>query len=342
MQMVIGIFVAIVIFAVLVLVHEAGHFSMAKAVGIRVNEFSIGMGPTVIQKEKKGTRYSIRALPIGGFVAMEGENEESDLADAFNNKPAWARALVIAAGPVMNFLLAVVILGILFTVIGTAVTPVVDRVEPDYPACEAGLRPGDRIVGIDGKAVDADGAAVYEEIQDAAGTGDSVSVTWVRGSDSSEETATIPFVADESGDKKIGIQFRPEHSLRKGMGRGVKQSVIIEWEILKALGNLVTGGGSMDDVSGPVGVVSVISQTVSVGTVNVLFLMALLSLNLGLINILPFPALDGGRLLFIGIRAVTGKMITDEMEAKIHYAGILILFSLMVLITVKDIGNLIF
>lgn len=252
MHLIVGIAAALLIFGILVIVHEGGHFFTAKAVGVKVNEFSVGMGPLLMKKQYGDTVYSVRLLPIGGFVALEGENSESDDDRSFGNKPAWARILVLAAGPLMNFLFAVLVLaGLIFFI-------------------NSGIGPGE---------------SLYYAAKNCAG---------------------------------------------------------LEMMILDSLKGLLTGASSVNDFVGPVGIVSVVEQSAQAGFVNLLTLTVLLSLNLGMINILPFPALDGGRIVFVFIRALTGKMISDRLENCIHLAGIMMLFGLMILITFKDVNKLIF
>ena len=252
MHLAIGIIAAVVIFGVLVAVHEGGHFMTAKAVGVKVNELSIGMGPLLFSKRKGETLYSLRLLPVGGYVALEGEDEESDDERAFSNRPAWAKLLVLAAGPFMNFLFAFIVLTVLLMVMGGPANII--------------------------------------------------------------EAAVL----------------------------GFKNCVNIEIMIFDAFKDLLTGAGSVNDVVGPIGIVDAVDKTAQAGASNLVLLTVVLSLNLGLFNILPFPALDGGRILFVVIRAITGKAITDEMENRIHYAGIIILFGLMILITMKDVNTFIF
>lgn len=340
MHIIIGIAAALVLFAILVVVHEGGHFLAAKAVGVKVNEFSVGMGPLLFKKQKGDTQYSVRAVPIGGYVAMEGETEDSEDERAFNKKPAWARALVIAAGPFMNFLLAVLVLGAIITWYGTSITPYVEEVMPDAPAYEAGLRDGDRILQINGVDTSS-GEDISEAIRAAAETSDTVDVTYRRGRTGEPVTSTVSFREDEDGVKRIGVQFRRGHNVFTGMKYGLVRSVEIEKEMIRVLGEMITGKGSTEDLVGPVGIVNVVDQTAQTGFANLVLLLALLSLNLGLVNILPFPALDGGRLLFILIRVITGKAITDAMENAVHYFGLLLLLALMLLITMKDINTFI-
>lgn len=335
MNVIIGLIAAVVIFAILVIVHEGGHFFVAKAVGVQVNEFSIGMGPVLYQKHKNGTDYSVRAFPIGGYVALEGENEDSDNEHAFNNRPAWAKALVIAAGPFMNFVLAVLVLALLITYIGTSATPEIAKAESGSPAYEAGLTEGSTITAVNGESTP-DGSDVRNAISEAAQDSDSVEITFTD-KDGNTQTKDIEFTTDENGNKIIGVQFVARHNLLTGLKYGFIDSFKMEKEMLVVLGQLITGQGSAGDVVGPVGIVDVVGKTAQTGFLNMVYLLALLSLNLGLVNILPFPALDGGRLLFIVIRGVTGNMISDETENRINYAGIMILFMLMIVITVKDV-----
>ncbi len=339
MHILLGILVAIVMFAIMVAVHEGGHFAAAKAVGVKVNEFSIGMGPLIVEKEKNGTRFSLRALPLGGYCALEGENGESDDKQAFHNQPAWARAVVLVAGPFMNFVLAFLILAVLITYIGTSALPVLSYVEKDSPAWNAGLQVDDTITKVNDQKT-ADGAEVRDALQSAAESSDSVMVTIQRGK-SETTTVNVHFTTDENNNKIIGIRFKARHNPLVGIKNGFVSCFTMEREMLILLGKLFIGQGSADDVVGPVGIVTVVDQTTQAGFLNILYLMALLSLNLGLVNILPFPALDGGRLLFVVIRALTGQMISDETEGMIHYAGLMILFFLMILITFKDIHTFI-
>ena len=338
MHIITGIVSAIVILMILVVVHECGHFFTAKAVGVKVNEFSIGMGPLLFQRSKGDTDYSLRLIPIGGYVAMEGENEESDDEGSFSNKPWWARSLVLIAGPFMNFLLAVFVIAGLITYAGTSIDNKIESLADASPAQAAGIQAGDIVTSVEGKPVTkVNEAAIF--IQKAAENSDSVKLSVKRGE--SEKSYNLKFEENEDHLKFVGIQFEKNHNFFVGFVRSFRQSVEIEKQIITVLKDLFTGKGSAKDISGPVGLVTVVDQVSRTGIFNMLYLMALLSLNLGLVNILPFPALDGGRLLFVIIRIFTGKAISDELESKIHFAGIMILFMLMILITFKDIKSLI-
>lgn len=323
---------AIVIFCLLIFVHELGHFLTAKAVGIRVNEFALGMGPKILSFGKKETRYSLRIFPIGGFVSMEGEDEDSDHERAFNKKPVWARALVIIAGSVMNFLTAIVIIAVIVLIIGVT-TNIVGAVSPDSPADAAGLLADDKIVAIDGKTVDG-----WQDVITYIGgsKGDTIALTVERGD---KRVDIISGFDVSEGRRIIGIQSKPEHAVLPATKMGVLNILYWTKEMFTFLGQLFTGHGSMNDLMGPVGIVSTINDQAKYGIISIANLAALISLNLAIVNMLPFPALDGGKLLFLFIRKITGKAITDEMEGKIHFAGLMLLFGLMIYLVIQDFGK---
>ena len=323
---------AILIFCVLIFVHEFGHFIAAKACGVKVNEFSIGMGPAFFKRQRGETLYSLRILPIGGFCAMEGEDEDSEDERAFNNKPAWQRAIVLAAGAFMNLLTAVILMIIIAFWSGQATT-VIDEVQTDFPAYEAGLQAGDEIVAVNGEKIDD-----WEEILSLIGAGEGAETDITVMRDGREATfSTQPEYNEEAGRAMVGISARVSHNLFTAIGDGVKNTgemTVMMYDIIK---QLITGQVSTQELSGPVGIVYMVNDTARAGVIYVVYLSALLSLNLAVMNMLPFPALDGGRLLFLLIRKITGKKVTDEMEGKIHFIGIVLLMALMVYVTWNDI-----
>ena len=335
MTVILTIIAAIVIFALLIFIHELGHFAVAKAVGIKVNEFALGMGPALFKKQGKETLYSLRAFPIGGYCKMEGEDEESDHERAFHNKPAWARFLVVLAGPMMNFLGAIIILSLMFTFIGSA-TMFVGSLSNDSPAYEAGIREGDKVLTIDGAEAES-WVVLQEEISGT--TNETVTIEVER--DGKEIEIVSGLTESEDGRQIVGMIPEYKRDFITSVKNGYSFSASIVKEMLSFLGNLFTGQGSSADVVGPIGIVSVVSDSVKNGFLNVTYLTALLSLNLGLINLLPFPALDGGRLLFILIRKITGKAITDEMEGRIHFMGMMFLIALMIYVTFNDVQTFI-
>lgn len=323
---------AIIIFCLLIFVHELGHFIVAKACGVKVNEFAIGMGPAIFKKQKGETLYAVRLFPIGGFCAMEGEDEDSEDDRAFNNKPAWQRALVLTAGSFMNLLTAVVLMIVIAFVVGQATTTV-NEVLDDSPAYRAGMMSGDRIVEVDGTAVDE-----WNDVITYIGESSRDTADIVVERDGAQHTLTAALEYDkESGRNKIGITPEMKHSVAGSVGSGMKNTWNMTVMMYKVIKQLFTGDVSVSELSGPVGIVYAVNQSAKAGVIYVVYLASLLSLNLAIMNMLPFPALDGGRLLFLLIRKITGKRITDAIEGKIHFIGIILLMILMVYVTWNDI-----
>lgn len=323
---------AILIFCLLIFVHEFGHFIAAKACGVKVNEFAIGMGPAFFKKQKGETQYSLRIFPIGGFCAMEGEDEDSEDERAFNNKPAWQRACVLAAGPFMNLLPAMLLLVVIATWAGQPTTTI-NKVIDGSPAYEAGLQKGDEILGIDGKKIDE-----WNDLLTVVGQTKNDTVSFELDRDGKKMTIQSRVEYDEQAQRnKVGVSPVFKHSLAEGTVNGVKNTgkmTVMMYDILK---KLVTGEVSVKELSGPVGIVYAVNDSAKAGVIYVIYLSALLSLNLAIMNLLPLPALDGGRLLFLVIRKFTGKRMTDEMEGKVHFVGIMLLLLLMVYVTWNDI-----
>ena len=321
---------AVIMFCLLILIHELGHFITAKACGLKVNEFALGMGPALFKKQKGETLYALRMIPVGGYCAMEGEDEESDDERAFNNKKAWQKALIVVAGAAMNLILCVVFLIIIALYTGT-VTTSIDQVTAGAPAEAAGIQAGDEIVAIDKKPV-TDWNGIIDGITAAEGT---VTVTVNRQGQQLDLESEL--TKAEDGRQVIGIVPQREHNVLTA----VKSGTVNTWNMTKMMGDtlrqLVTGKASAKDLTGPVGIVYAVSDTAKYGFVYLFYLTALISLNLAIVNMLPLPALDGGRLLFIIIRKITGRAITDELEGKIHFVGIMLLFALMIYVTWNDI-----
>ncbi|WP_027398302.1 RIP metalloprotease RseP [Anaerovorax odorimutans] len=329
---------AILIFCLLIFIHEFGHFITAKAVGIKVNEFALGMGPLLLHFTKGETEYSLRALPIGGYCKMEGEDEESDSPRAFNNKPFWAKAIVIVAGSFMNLVLAVVILSIIVFYIGVP-NNIIKEVTPDYPAVAAGLKSGDKIIKIDNNNI-----KNWDDLTSAISEsgGDSITIGIER--DGKTMTLESAVITGEDNRRVIGISPEYERDfsyLGQSVVLGAKSTYDMGLNMIQVIGQLVTREISVNALTGPVGIIHIVGDTAKLGIIYVAQLTAFISLNLAIVNMLPFPALDGGRLLFMVIRLFTGKAISDELEGKIHLIGILLLFTLMIYITFQDVGRFI-
>jgi len=323
---------AIIIFCLLIFVHEFGHFIVAKLCGVKVNEFAIGMGPAIFKKQRGETLYAIRIFPIGGYCAMEGEDEDSEEPNAFNNKPAWQRALVLFAGAFMNLLTAVVLLIIIAFWAGQPTTTI-DQVVENSPAYEAGVQSGDIITEIDGQEIGA-----WQDILTVVGdsTAETADIVVLRDGRRVALTSRLEY-DEEAGRNKVGITPVMHHNVIASIGTGVKNTGTMTVMMYSIIKQLLTREVSAKELSGPVGIVYAVSDSAKAGPIYVVYLAALLSLNLAVMNLLPFPALDGGRLIFLVIRKITGKRVTDEMEGKIHFVGLMLLMALMVYVTWNDI-----
>lgn len=334
-----SILIAILVFGVLIMVHELGHFLVAKGVGIQVDEFAIGMGPLIFGKTVGETKYSLRLLPIGGFNKMAGmEPGEENHPKGFNSKSIGKRIAVIAAGSLMNILLALVLFVILFTLIGVAAdSNIVGEVSFGSPAAEAGILPGDQIIAIDGERIETwtEMVAIIHPNPDKE-----LTLTILR--DGQEVvTRAIPILDKENNVGLIGISQSTERvGFFEAIVLGTKNTIAITLSILVGLVNMITGKVPAE-VAGPIGIVSIIGNVARMGFANIISFTALLSLNLGLINLFPIPALDGSRLVFLGVEGLRGKPVAPEKENLIHLVGFALLIMLMVIITYKDILRLI-
>jgi len=338
-----GIIIAILIFGLIVIFHELGHFLLAKKNGIRVNEFAIGMGPRLCGFKKGETEYVIRLLPFGGACMMAGEDEDVEEEGTFNSKSVWARMSVILAGPAFNFILAFVCA--LFLLWHTGITTgQLYMVEENSPAAAAGLQAGDVVTAVDGEKVH-----MFKELRMhmLLNPADTYEITYER--DGQAYTAQIQTFTDTDGSKRIGIGAQ---AVKPDIGQLFQYSAYeVAYNIklvVKSLGMLVTGQLGKDDVAGPVGMVTVIDDTYDeakdYGVMSVVLtminLVIVLSANLGVMNLLPVPALDGGRLLFLVIEAVRGKPVNREREGFVNFVGFALLMVLMVFIMFNDISKL--
>lgn len=327
--------------------HEFGHFILAKKNGIDVEEFAIGMGPALCSKEYKGTKYAIRLFPIGGYCAMGEDEAATDSPNNFNNKSVWARISVIAAGPIFNFILAFVFAVILTAMVGYD-PPVVREVEQGYPAAEAGIQKGDTIVKMGNKKIN-----IYREISiyNQFHQGEDVEITYIH--DGKKQTVTLaPKMDEESGYTRIGItgSGNTKANIFTSIQYGVYEVKFWICTTLESLKMLITGQIGADQLSGPVGIVSVVDNTYQQSKSYGLFIVIaqmlniaiLLSANLGVMNLLPLPALDGGRLVFLFVEAIRRKRIPPEKEGYVHLVGIALLMVLMVFVMFNDIRRVFF
>ena len=335
------IILAILAFGMLVIVHEFGHFITAKRGGVQVNEFWIGMGPTILKKEHNGTLYCLKALPFGGACVMEGEDEESESAHAFGNASLPRRMLIVAAGALMNFLVGFLIV---LAVIqpngpnGGYIVSTLDSVDPaSTAAAEGGLQAGDEILEVDGYNI-----LLRSDFEMALSRGADTTYEIVVRRDG--EKVTLPAVVleatieGEDGRKMIGLTFAEQpDSIGMHIKMAVRTSLNYARLVWVSLGMLVSGQVGVDQLSGPVGVASVIASTASYSIMAFLQLVAFISINLGVMNLLPLPALDGGRLVFLIIEGIRRKPVPAKYEGYIHAAGLMLLLALMVYVTGQDI-----
>ena len=353
--MVLYIIAALLVFGILIAVHELGHFLAAKACGVRVNEFAIGMGPTLWKKQKGDTQYSLRAFPIGGFCAMEGEEEDSDDPAALNNQGFWHKLVIFAAGAAMNFLAGLIIIFCLYAPADGFYQPVISGFAEGCPLESAGgLQTGDRILSIDGERV-----YIYSDISllmnlNKTGTFDLTverDGQKVQLRDFAMERRTY---TDQSGSEYTGYGLyfgAAEADFGDKLAYTWNNAVDFVRMVRLSLRMLFTGQAGLKDLSGPVGIVSTMVQvgeqaaTTRAAVENIAYIGALVAVNLAVMNLLPLPALDGGRIFFLLVNAVAmllfKKKIPSKYENYIHFAGLILLLALMVVLVFSDVGKLI-
>ncbi|KAB1437669.1 RIP metalloprotease RseP [Candidatus Galacturonibacter soehngenii] len=340
------IIIALLIFSLIIVIHEMGHFLLAKKNGIYVTEFSVGMGPRIVSFVKGETRYSLKLLPFGGSCMMLGEDEAIDDERAFGKKPVWARISVIAAGPIFNFILAFILALFIVGKIGYDL-PIVSEVMEGYPAQEAGMQAGDKIIKINNEKIN-----LYREVSIYVQLNQGKAADIVFEREGKEYNVTlVPQLDEETGNYLFGF---------RGAGKKVKGNAITTiqysaYEVkywikltIKSIGMIFEGKVTKDDVQGPVGMVNMIGDTYEESKregafyvwLSMLNISIILSANLGVMNLLPLPALDGGRLVFLIIEAIRGKPINQEKEGMVHFVGLMLLMALMILVMFNDIRRL--
>lgn len=324
----------IVIFNIMVFVHEFGHYYMARRHGIRVHEFALGMGPAIWKKEKGGTVYALRAFPIGGFVKMEGEDTDSFSADSFNVKTPWQRFQVIVAGAVNNILLAFIAFFVAYLLSGGVVLNDVESVMADSPAAQAGIQAGDKILTINDERV-----LTRIETSMLLMEADKVALQVER--DGQKLLFEVTPEYNEAEQRKlIGISYAHSNSVLRIAQHSLYEMAFYVEMTFDFFGKLFQGKASGDEVSGPVGIVRVIGDVAQIGILPLVKLLGMLSLSLGIFNLLPIPALDGGRLIFILIEMVRRKPLPPEKEGLVHAIGFVFLILLIVFVTYRDIVKL--
>ncbi len=321
---------------VLVIPHEWGHLIVAKLCGVKVNEFSVGMGPLIFKKQKGDTQYSVRLLPLGGYCAMEGEEEAVDSPTSYSSKTPLQKIAILLAGVTMNVLIAMLVITIAYAIAGMPSTTL-GSVTADSPAAQAGLQAGDKIVAIDGQKTRTWSDVI--EVIDGYHEGDRMEIEYRRDGKTMEAFLTPEFNEEEQR-YMVGIVA----GVTRNPAACIKGGVTYTWELNKmmlgAFQSMIRRGVNKDDVAGPVGLVRVVSQTASYGITSYLMLLALVSLNLAFFNLLPIPGLDGGKIFFILLKIISGGRINDDMEYKATVAGMVLLLALFVLVTYNDLMNI--
>lgn len=335
----------IIILAVLILAHEFGHFWVARRIGIPVYEFSLGFGKKLFSTQKDGVEYSLRLVPLGGFVRMAGE-EQGDMNDpkGFNNRKPWEKIAVCFSGPFMNFVLGVIVFIYIFAVIGIGFPsnePVLGEVLKDKPAYTAGLQSNDRIISMNGREINSWDTFVSNIQAYPAGT----SLTAEVERDGIRQTITMISTLDQtSGNAIVGVYPQLDF-VRQGVMESIRLGFVQTYQmtmaLLGGLGMLISGAASSSDLAGPVGITNMVGEATRGGMVYLLSFAAFLSINLGVINLLPIPALDGSKIVFAFVEMVRRKPMDPEKEGFIHWLGFMFLMLLIIFVTYNDIVRLI-
>lgn len=343
------VIIAVILFGFIVFIHELGHFMMAKFSGIRVNEFAIGMGPTLFHFGKGETKYSLRLLPIGGFCAMEGEDESSDDEGSFNHKPVWKKMLVVVMGAVMNVVLGIILMIIILGQQQAFCSTTIAKFSQHAATQSAGLKVNDQFYSINGYRTYSD-----KDISFALATADpkSVDVEVVRDGKKIAINNIKLNSTQNKGKKIVSLDFNVS-PIEKNFGtlitKSLNDTVSTVRMVWTSLVGLISGKFGFNDIAGPVGTATVISQVASKGLEqnfmvafnNIIYVMMIITINLGVVNLLPLPALDGGRLVFLIIEGIRRKPINPKYEGWVNTAGFALLMVLMVVVTFSDVLRLI-
>lgn len=352
------VLIALLVLAIMITVHELGHYTAGRLLGFKILDFSIGFGPAIFQFKKKDINYAVRAVPLGGACRFYGEDDEPMDAVAFNSQPVWKRIIVVLAGPFMNILFAYILAVIMMFSYGydkvvsydngTSAVIITDFTSDSSRAKVCGVEKDDVILSIDGVSIseldadfDAKADTCSELISNASKDG--VTVTVLR--DGEQKEVFISDIYNESEQRNVlgiymGEALEP-YSFGEALGKGFDFLVFIVKTTFTAIGGWFTNGIQAGDVSGVVGTVAITAKMASYGLNSLILVTVLISLSLGIFNLLPIPALDGGRLVFLLIELIVGKPVPRKVEATIHLVGLFLLFGLMALVTVFDVLGLI-
>ena len=331
-----NIILAILIFTFLVLIHELGHFLTAKFLKVRAYELSIGMGPKIFGKKHNDTEYTLRALPFGAYVRFGDEDDSMfEESDNFMNQSPWDRIKIIMMGPLVNMVAALMIMILVVFLSGVPVNKI-GSVAADMPAAAAGLRAGDEILEVEGAPTSS-----WEDVVKAidANSDDTISVIVQREGQQAQTIEITPTLSE--GRMMIGITPAFEKNLGQSVISGTKATLNMSTMMLDIVKKLFTGKADISSFSGPVGIVAIVDDVAATGWINLLYLTSVLSLNLGILNLLPIPGLDGSKILIYGFEALSGKPMNKDIEMKLTMVGFAVLMAFTIFITFKDITRLI-
>lgn len=345
----ISIVIAVVAFGLIILIHELGHFICARISGVRVNEFAIGMGPRLFKFGKGETVFSLRAIPIGGFVSMEGEDEESDGEGSLSKAPIANRILIVVAGAVMNLILGFIMVVIVVSSGDSIRTSVIggfhensisaQQVDENGRVIREGFVVGDEIFSVNGRKVYVSSDVSYELVRSKDWTADFVVIR--DGEKIKLEDHKLGTYFDENNREWLDFSIRAiDKTLPNVIKESFNETISIIRLVFVSLVDLITGNVPVSELSGPVGIVGIIGDAFEVSFISVVNIVAFISINIGVFNLLPLPALDGGRLIFLLIEAVTKKKVSTKVEAIVHLAGFVLLIGLMLFVTYNDITKL--
>ncbi len=336
---ILSILAALLLLSIFVMVHEYGHYKVGKLLGFGIVEFAIGMGPKIWSREKDGTLYAIRAFPIGGMCRFYGEDEEIKDGKSFNAQKTWKRFMVILAGPIMNIVFALVFAIIALTAYGDYAAAVKEIPNTSSPAYVSGLRPGDVLYAVNGERVRYNNA-VSKII--AVEENEAVITVLRNGKELNFNVENI--YNEEAGRNILGVNIdfvRVPYTFFEAIGGSFTYVGSSIQDMFGFFRTMFTQGVQLDDVAGPVGTIGIIGSAVRVGLEMVLQLSVMLSVNLAVINMLPLPALDGGRLAFLTLEGIRRKPVPERVEGMVHFVGIILLFGLIILLTFNDIKRMI-
>ncbi|MBE6070990.1 MAG: RIP metalloprotease RseP [Clostridium butyricum] len=328
------IILAILAFGLLIIVHELGHFALAKINGVRVEEFSIGMGPKIFSKKGKETTYSLSLFPIGGYVKMMGEDGEVEDERSFSAKSPLRRISIIIAGVVMNYILAIIIFTAVSFNFGFS-KPVVNSVTENSGAIEAGIKQGDKIVKIDGSRV-----FTAKDVSLGIALSKDDTINLLLDSNGEKKSVTVTLKNMSGNGKQMGITFVPEAkpTIFSSFKQSLNETASLISQTFKGLKMIFTGEANLKtDVGGPITIVKMTTATAKAGAWNLIYFTGFISVNLAVFNLLPFPALDGGWCVILLVELITRKKVPDKIVAGLNYVGFVCLIGLMILVTIKDI-----